>query len=257
MRKGSHKAVILLLALVSLLLALVHVVDAQTGNGIYEPADGDTVSGIVIVRGTAVHPQFLRYELAFLQLTGLGSDWIVFAQGDQPVQDDTLAVWDTTVGQPVSPIFPDGQYRLRLRVVRQDYNYDEFFANNILISNLTATPSPTGTITTTLPLPPTLPSTGDTDATRRAATESLPTLTPFPTPSPLPTVATNELGASDSGGDDTDRPEGLINQILAIETSRFGQAFWYGVRIVLVVFASLAAYLIIRGIWRRIRRGLG
>ena len=120
MREGLPRSIVLLLAVAGLSLAIAHGVAAQTGNGIYEPADGDTVSGIVAVRGTAVHPQFLRYELAFLQISSPGSDWIVFAQGDQPVQDDTLALWDTTVGQPASPVFPDGKYRLRLRVVRED-----------------------------------------------------------------------------------------------------------------------------------------
>lgn len=256
MNKGLSKRVVILLLLCTVGLSLVFAsaIHAQVGNGIYEPADGDTVSGVVVIRGTAVHPQFLRYELAFLQASRLGSDWIVFAQGDQPVQDDTLAVWDTTVGQPVSPVFPDGLYRLRLRVVRADYNYDEFFANNIAIANLTATPSPTGTVTTTLPLPPTLPSTGELEATRRAGSGVLPTLTPFPTPSPLPTVAIADLGAADSAGGNEDQPAGLINRIMSIEASRFSQAFWFGAGLVFVTFACFAAYILLRGVWRRVRR---
>jgi hypothetical protein len=229
---------------------------AQTGNGIYEPADGDTVSGVVAIQGTAGHPQFLRYELAFLQLSGPGSDWIVFAQGDQPVQDDTLALWDTTVGQPVSPVFPDGLYRLRLRVVRQDYNYDEFYANDIVISNLTATPTPTGTLTTTLSLTPTLPSAAEVEATRRANTGALPTLTPFPTPSLVPTTAASDLGLTSAAGNESEQPAGLINRVLAIETSRFSRAFWFGAVLVFVVFACFAAYILLRGLLRGIRRRL-
>lgn len=256
MNQRLPKTIVLLVVAAGLSLVLVSGLYAQTGNGIYEPADGDTVGGVVVVRGSAVHPQFLRYELAFLQATRPGSDWIVFAQGDQPVQDDTLAVWDTTVGQPVSPVFPDGLYRLRLRVVRTDYNYDEYYANDILIANVTATPSPTGTITTTLPLPPTLPSASELEATRRAGSGTLPTLTPFPTPSPLPTVPGADLGVGDSDSGDADQPAGLINRILAIETSRFSRAFWLGVGLVFVVFASFAAYIVMRGAWRRIRRRL-
>lgn len=256
MNEGLPRTIFMLVVAAGLSLAFVRGIHAQTGNGIYEPADGDTVSGVVVVRGTALHPQFLRYELAFLQAASPGSDWIVFAQGDQPVQDDTLAVWDTTVGQPVSPVFPDGLYRLRLRVVRADYNYDEYYANDISIANVTATPSPTGTVTTTLPLPATLPSASELEATRRASSGTLPTLTPFPTPSPLPTVASADLGSAGASDDETDSRTGLLNQILAIETARFSRAFWFGVGIVFVVFAIFAAYILLRWASRRIRRRL-
>ncbi|MGD2077799.1 MAG: hypothetical protein PVH18_05425, partial [Chloroflexota bacterium] len=67
MIKELPKALVLLLVVLGPSLAFAWVANAQTGNGIYEPADGDSISGVVIVRGTAIHPQFLRYELAFLQ----------------------------------------------------------------------------------------------------------------------------------------------------------------------------------------------
>jgi hypothetical protein len=258
MNKGSLKAIsIFAVTVVAVLwLATATRISAQNGNGISEPADGDSVSGIVVVRGTADHPQFLRYELAFQQSFGAGSDWIVFAQGDQPVRDDTLTVWDTTVGQPVSPVFPDGTYRLRLRVVREDYNYDEYFVSNILIANLSATPTPDATLTTTLPVPATLPSAAELEGTRRAGTGTLPTLTPFPTPSPLPTVAEGEVDAVGASDDEGDQQGGLLNRILEVETSRFGEAFWLGVRLVIGIFACLAAYILLRWTWRRVRRSL-
>ncbi|MCA9931184.1 MAG: hypothetical protein KC419_22015, partial [Anaerolineales bacterium] len=125
-----------------LLWGWVGTAAGQTGSGIGQPASGETVAGIVEVRGTAVHPDFLRYELAFAQAGS--SEWIVFAEGDQPVIGGVLAVWDTTVGGEIgAPVFPDGGYQLRLRVVKTDYNYDEFFVTNVIISNLTETPTPT------------------------------------------------------------------------------------------------------------------
>ena len=43
-----------------------------------------------------------------------------------------LAIWDTTVGREINaPVWPDGRYRLRLRVVRTDYNYDEYFVTDL------------------------------------------------------------------------------------------------------------------------------
>ncbi|HUM70715.1 MAG TPA: hypothetical protein PLK31_17945, partial [Chloroflexota bacterium] len=91
-------------------------------NGITAPAAGETLSGVVTVMGTAVHPEYLRYELAFLNEANQSAGWIVFAEGSQPVTNGVLAIWDTTIGQNVgAPVFPDGRYQLRLRVVKTDY----------------------------------------------------------------------------------------------------------------------------------------
>src|SRR5690606_20621533 len=130
----------------SLLVSILFVatpVQAQFQSGISSPESGDTIAGVVIVQGTANHESFLRYEVAFDN----GNDWIVFAEGEQPVVNGSLAVWDATVGQPQDPVFPDGTYRLRLRVVRQDYNYDEYLVENIIVSN-GGSPTPTPTPTT-------------------------------------------------------------------------------------------------------------
>ena len=254
MKEVLPKRIILVVAILAgLSLIVARSAYAQAGNGISVPADGDSVSGIVIIQGSAIHPQFLRYELAFLQELRPGADWIVFAQGDQPVQDDILAVWDTTVGQPVSPVFPDGQYRLRLRVVREDYNYNEFFVSGLSIANLSVTPSPTSTLTTTVQSTPTLPTGSELEATRRAATGILPTLTPFPTPSPLPIPAGGRPGPTDRAEADEEQG-GLLSRFVDIETSRFGRAFWFGVTVVLYIFAGLALYVLLRGAWRRLRR---
>ncbi len=223
---------------------------AQLSNGIYEPENGASVSGIVVVRGTANDPEFLRYELAFRSEFASRSDWIVFAQGERPVTDSTLAIWDTTVGGEISPVFPDGRYRLRLRVVRSDYNYDEYFTTDLLVANLSLTPTITGTLTQTLettsstPLPATIIA-----ATRGASGGILPTLTPFPSPTPGPTPA-NAASSPSSQRDDGDNEGGLLRQITDIDLGRFGKAFWYGVTIVAIAFAALAGYLLIRTLVR-------
>ena len=58
-----------LFALPMLLLVAISVfpqdVRAQSQNGILSPAPGDIISGIVLIEGTAIHPDFLRYEIAF------------------------------------------------------------------------------------------------------------------------------------------------------------------------------------------------
>ncbi|MCA9960989.1 MAG: hypothetical protein KC443_18240, partial [Anaerolineales bacterium] len=120
-----------------------HAAQSQPGaNGITQPTSGAAVSGVVTVTGTAVDPNYLRYELAFRAESGTAGDWVVFAEGDQPIQNGILAIWDTTIGRNVNaPVWPDGRYQLRLRVVRTDYNYSEYFVTGLIISN-SGTPTP-------------------------------------------------------------------------------------------------------------------
>jgi hypothetical protein len=239
-------------------LGIWHVpVQAQTQNGFTAPVEGDVLSGIVIVEGTAADSSFLRYELAFRHETGPNSDWIVFAQGDQPVINGTLAVWDTTVGSSTNRVFPDGRYQLRLRVVRQDFNYDEYFVSNLTIANDSGTPTPTPTLTTTVESEAATPEGAETALPQltQPAPDVLPSLTPFPTPSPQATPVNEPLGpGSDGGQDTTEERQGVFEQISGIDTGLFGSAFWQGVKFVAAIFGLLAAYLLLRGVFRRLWR---
>ncbi len=254
-----------LLLLVLFWLAAPAGLQAQVSNGITAPASGDTVSGVVVIQGTATAGSFLRYELAFNN----GTDWIVFAEGDRPVINGTLAIWDTTVGAPAAPVFPDGTYQLRLRVVRQDHNYDEFFVSNITVANAgaqTATPTPTETATPEEGVPPDEgpdpgaggPATPTLPATLEGLPPAvLPSLTPFPTPSPQATPQNVVVaGGARPAGDDTEGSGGVIDQIRAIDTSQFGRAFWQGVKWAFYLFLALGAYLLLRNtgrwLWRRL-----
>ena len=223
---------------------------SNSGSGISRPASGDTLAGVIIVEGTAVHPQFLRYEVAFSHNNG---DWVVFADGDQPVRNGTLGIWDTTVGrQTGNPVFPDGAYRLRLRIVRQDYNYDELIVSGLTISNSGPTPTPTGDTNNTTPA--TLPSSNsETPVTTTPVPAILPSLTPFPTSTP---PATPEQGASNPttavGTDDNNPNSGIAGQIATIDTSRIWQAAQFGLLLPFALFALFGFYLILRNIIRRL-----
>ena len=250
-----------LLSLPVVILALAWILpnnlQAQEQNGIQVPASGDVVSGIVIIEGIAWDPDFLRYELAFYQEFRPGADWIVFAQGDQAVLYGTLAVWDTTVGLPASPVFQDGQYRLRLRVVRSDYNYEEYYVYGLVIANENTTPTPTTTITATVIAGVTPLSGTALAATARAGVRAIPSLTPFPTPTPLALPDNDPLGVNNSEGAPTEEDQtGLLGRLTGIDTSQFSRAFWSGVRIVAFIFAGLAAYWLLRGFFRLIKRYL-
>lgn len=256
--KGVHAGTIVWLVLLSIFLLFALPARAQVQNGISEPQEGATVSGIVIIRGTAADEDFLRYEVAFRR----GDEWLVFAEGDRRVVDDTLAIWDTTVGQPQNPVFPDGVYTLRLRIVRQDYNYDEYFVRGLVVSNA-GTPTPTPTATGT-PVPGSEATPLQATATPEGGSgleiirpTALPSLTPFPTPSLVapPAGSGNEGSPQGSGAPGRASQEnegGLLGRISSVGTERFGQAFWMGVRLAVVGFLLLPIYLIMRWIVRRL-----
>ncbi len=255
---------------------------AQT-NGFSNPSSGSAIAGIVTISGTAADPQFLRYELSFFQEFNPGGGWVVFAEGNQPVVDGVLALWDTTVGHNINaPIFPDGAYQLRLRVVRQDYNYDEFFATNVIINNAgspevppnaSATPLPqfqtsTPTFGSPTPIPTLTPSVTVLPTSLPAAPPSaatplptltllpggqsgiIPSLTPFPTSTPLATAASFSVDPNRGGGSVEDARGGVFQQISQLNLGVVGDAFWRGVQLVFIFFGLMAIYLAIRWGWR-------
>lgn len=229
---------------------------AQGGNGISQPSSGETINGVVEVRGTAVHPDYLRYELAFLQQNVPGADWIVFAEGTQQVTDGVLAVWDTTVGRAIgAPVFPDGRYQLRLRVVKNDFNYDEYFVTELTIQNDGPTPIPTPdetavALTATVGAIPAQP-TGSSDSSFQQPTP-LPSLTPFPTPTPPPTVVGGTPVSTQPGSELAGGEGGLIGQLEAVETNQVGNAFWLGIRLTIGLFVVAGLYLLLRWGGRRL-----
>lgn len=232
---------------------------AQSESGITEPASGDVVSGVVTVRGTATHPDFLRYELAFERAVDLEAGWIVFAEGANPVIDGTLAIWDTAVGQEIgAPVFPDGLYRLRLRVVKTDYNYDEYFVTNLTISNSgptpTATPDETAVAATVTAAGATVaPVVGSGDSSFQQPTP-LPSLTPFPTPTP-PALPANSGGSGESAVPDLPADDGgILGDLSVADADQVTGAFWHGVRLTGYLFGALALYLLLRAGARRLWR---
>lgn len=87
-------------------------------NGIYLPAPGSAIRGYVAVQGVAVHPAFSKWQLDLL----LGGAKEVFlATGASVVPSPgELLVLNTA-------LYPNGDHVLRLRVVKRDGNYDEYF----------------------------------------------------------------------------------------------------------------------------------
>jgi uncharacterized surface protein with fasciclin (FAS1) repeats len=122
-KRSGTKAVLFALAAI-LLMSLPLVAGAQTANGITTPKDGATVTGKVEVTGYASDPRFSKWQLDLLP-GGDPNAGIFLALGNQP-GDFSYSL--DTVG------LPNGEHALRLRVVRDDSNYDEYI-NKFTIAN--------------------------------------------------------------------------------------------------------------------------
>jgi peptidoglycan/xylan/chitin deacetylase (PgdA/CDA1 family) len=103
-------------------------------NGLKEPLAGAKLQGNVEIRGVAHYPQMLKWQLDLLP-NGDSQQAIFLGLGleAQPVAG-LLANLNTS-------LYPDGSYVLRLRIVRQDGNYDTY-ATPITIANSQAPDHP-------------------------------------------------------------------------------------------------------------------
>lgn len=128
-------ATLLLLSVLAILSAASGVQAQSAQPGITSPAPGSAISGNVPVFGTAVIEPFQKYEL-YYKLEPSGDDAYIYFDGStSPVVNGQLGVW---MAEGLAP----GEYSLRLRVVKQDGNYAEYFAPNLSVNQGPA-PTPT------------------------------------------------------------------------------------------------------------------
>ncbi len=145
---------------------------------ITSPSDRDVVRGLLVIKGTATHPDFWKYEVHYAPEPNPTDQWILLGLHEAQVVDGRLETWDTTQ-------VPDGTYSLRLRVVRRDGNYTQYYVRQISVVNAqpTETPTPTPTPPATRTPPPPTPT---------VIIEQPPTATPRPTSTPGPAGVTPE-----------------------------------------------------------------
>lgn len=131
---------IILITLIS--VGLLHPAQAapqRQGQDIAQitsPTEGQAISGLVTISGSADHPNFARWELAYGPDPNPNDAWQPFADGPQPVLNGTIGTWNTGV-------IADGGYMLRLRVIRTDSNYSEAFIRGLKVSNSAPIGTPT------------------------------------------------------------------------------------------------------------------
>lgn len=191
---------------------------------ITSPLDGAIVSGVAPVSGAATHPQFQRYELAFAFSPNPTETWFSIQEpATTQVINDLLGRWDTTG-------IADGVYDLRLRVFWSERDFIETVVRNVRVQNATPTAPPVSTDT---PIPSaTLPRPTPITPTPAGAAITTTVLALSPTPAP---------GAPSVPG--VSVPSGLTGAGLRM-------AFWQGVRLTLVCFALLGAYVAIKAALR-------
>jgi hypothetical protein len=213
----------------AVLPTLSAVAQAEGTAAITSPASDAILSGIVVIAGTASHPQFQRYELAFGYDPNLTNTWFSIQEPvTLPVTDEVLGRWNTSG-------ISDGVYVLRLRVYASEQSVVEAFVPGVRVQNASPTPTATSTAEVVTPTPePTLPS----GPTPTAALITVPSASaPRPTAGPA------------GGGSE------LLRAAAELTNSALQEAFFSGVRLTLVVFGLLGVYAGLRALWEsRLRR---
>jgi hypothetical protein len=173
----------------------VQLIRAQAG--ITAPTNGTAVSGDVVIMGTATIDPFQKYELHY-KLEPSGNDaYIYFAGGTTPVNNGQLGVWQAGG-------LPPGIYSLRLRVVKNDGNYVEYYTSDISVNQgaaATQEPSPSPTSSEPTPTPiPTATFTPAPQPTVAVGQVAQPGLETQPTPTLTPEVVALISGTNAAGG---------------------------------------------------------
>ncbi|MBN1995485.1 MAG: hypothetical protein JW953_22550 [Anaerolineae bacterium] len=209
---------------------------------ITSPASNAVIGGVVQITGSADHPSFQFYILEFAPEPVTGDQWQIIGDIHQePVINGVLETWETMP-------YPDGSYTVRLRVVRLDGNYSEYFAQQVVISNVVPTPTDTPSPAAETPFPTATP------------TEAPPTPTividqpvvDTPTPRPVETSAPLE---------DPEESKSFIPTVTGFSLAPLRDTCFYGAGIMLGIFLLFGFLSVLRifimGFVERIRRYRG
>ena len=177
----------------------------QTGqSGITSPEQGSSVSGPVPIIGTATGSPFARYELSFKEASRGDEDYAYFGGETRQVVNGQLGVWHTDVLAP-------GTYTLRLRVVRPDGNYGEFFVHNISVSRNPVTPTPDEPTPTPIPIDTPTPYPQPTVAEVQVEQPSIEGAEDDPTATPPP-PSQSDSGGTTQGQSSSSSQSGIVQQ---------------------------------------------
>jgi hypothetical protein len=253
MKRPLVPVLISLLILASAVLsitALAAPVAQETRPVIVQPAQDSPVRGVVQIVGSAVDPQFQRYELYYAPWP-VPSDqsWIFI--GDAHFSQQPLGLLGTWDSRSVT----DGAYALRVRVVKEDGNYQDSDPRRVLVANTRPVESPTPAATDTPEPLPTEPPATPTIVV--AVPTTVVKLTAAPTPVPesrttpiLPAgqaTVTGQPGASASGSV-TDQ---FFNGQRLLGTAKKAAFYTAAAFVIIGLFFGVKALLV--WLWQKIR----
>ena len=235
--------VFLFLIVILWLVQLSAAVAAPPSQGqdvsiITEPPSNAVVQGLVQIKGSADHPSFQFYKVEFAPEPIADDQWQIIGDLHQePVINGVLETWDTTP-------FPDGSYTLRLRVVRQDGNYGEFFSQQVVVSNAQPVPTDTPEVEET-PIPTITPT--NVPSTPTIVIEQ--PVVDTPTPRPVETSPPLE---------DPDENRSFLPSVAGFSLAPLRDTCIYGAGIMLGIFLLFgflsALRIFIQGFVDRLRR---
>jgi PKD repeat protein len=114
---------------------------------ILSPIPGNVVSNNVQVLGSAIHPNFVQYQLEYGPEPNPNNLWYTIGAPRQTtVLNGVLGIWSTNT-------IPDGTYQLRLRVYLRDGSNPQTVVNNIRVQNRPNAPTVVPTPTSSIPRP--------------------------------------------------------------------------------------------------------
>jgi len=137
---------------------------------IRSPLPGQALQGSLNITGSNAVAGFASAEVSFAYAGDQMGTWFLIGEASQPIQDGTLAQWDTSS-------ITDGDYDLRLRVKREDGSHLDVVVSGLRVRNYTPveTDTPTPVTPTATPMP------GELPVTATLTPVSLPSATPLPT----------------------------------------------------------------------------
>jgi hypothetical protein len=144
---------------------------AETEGNIQSPHPGEAIQGLVQISGTTIIDGFSSFELSFSFENDSTNTWFLINRSQEPVDNDVLGEWDTSV-------LSDGDYALKLSINRLENSPIIVLVEGIRVRNYS--PIETG-------FPTEVPTAISSAQTKNAPTTSPPTNTSAPqfTPTPL------------------------------------------------------------------------
>jgi hypothetical protein len=196
MRRPTLVAASLLLSLLIVIPVLAAPRVQEVRPVIAQPEQDAPVRGVVQIIGTAVHPEFQRYELYYAPWPVPSDQSWVFI-GDAHFSQQPLGLLGTWDSRSV----PDGTYALRVRVVKQDGNYSDSDPRRVLAVNTRQPETPTPSVTEApTEAPVELPPTPTVVIEVPTVIVDLPTIQPTETPESNETAAIAAPGGTGDAG---------------------------------------------------------